>query len=166
MSNYQFKTTNIKGKEYVQVNDRILFFRNEPKYAGWSLESEVLSLDAESCVIRATIRNTEGMIVAQGLAQEDKSSSYINKTSFVENAETSAWGRCLANLGIGIETSIASAQEVSMAVSKQAIPEKKDITQETLDKMKAAVEGGEVSRVKAAIEKFNVSASQIAYIGL
>ena len=166
MALHQFKTTNIKGKDYVQVNDRILFFRNEPKYAGWSLESEILSLDAESCVIRATIRNAEGAVVAQGLAQEDRSSSYINKTSFVENAETSAWGRALANLGIGIETSIASAQEVSMAISKQALPEKKDVTQETLDKMKAAVEAGQVDRVKAALEKFNVSEKQLSYIGL
>ena len=126
MSNYQFKTTNIKGKEYVQVNDRILFFRNEPRFQGWGLESEILNLDSDSCVIRATIKNADGIVMAQGLAQEDRSSSYINKTSFVENAETSAWGRALANLGIGIETSIASAQEVSMAVSKQAMPEKKN----------------------------------------
>lgn len=166
MSNYKFKTTNIKGKEYVQVNDRILFFRNEPRYNGWSLESELLSLDSESCVIRATIRNAEGAVVAQGLAQEDKSSSYINKTSYVENAETSAWGRALANLGIGIETSIASSQEVEMAIGKQELLSKKPITQETLDKMKAAIAGGEVARVKAAISKFDITEEQIKYIGL
>jgi|GEM_PF-2485726 hypothetical protein len=166
MSNYKFKTTNIKGKEYVQVNDRILFFRNEPKYNNWSLESEILSLEAESCVIRATIRNAEGSVVAQGLAQEDKSSSYINKTSFVENAETSAWGRALANLGIGIETSIASSQEVEMAIGKQELLTKKPITQETLDKMKAAISAGDVERVKAAISKFDISEAQIKYIGL
>jgi hypothetical protein len=43
----------------------------------------------------------------------------INKTSYIENGESSAWGRCLANLGIGIETSIASAEEVDMAIAKQ-----------------------------------------------
>ena len=166
MSNYKFKTTNIKGKEYVQVNDRILFFRNEPKYNNWSLESEILSLEAESCVIRATIRNAEGSVVAQCLAQEDKSSSYINKTSFVENAETSAWGRALANLGIGIETSIASAQEVSMAVSKQALPEKKELTQEVADKMKSAFESGDVDRVRKALANYTATKEQLTYIGL
>ena len=44
----------------------------------------------------------------------------INKTSYVENCETSAFGRCLAALGIGIETSIASANEVQMAIAQQA----------------------------------------------
>ena len=56
---------------------------------------------------------------ATGFAQEDKSSSYINKTSYVENCETSAWGRALANLGIGIDTSIASSNEVAIAIGKQ-----------------------------------------------
>jgi hypothetical protein len=46
-------------------------------------------------------------------------SSNINKTSYVENCETSAIGRALAMLGIGIDTSIASANEVSDAISKQ-----------------------------------------------
>jgi hypothetical protein len=46
-------------------------------------------------------------------------SSNINKTSYVENCETSAIGRALAMLGIGIDTSIASANEVSDAIAKQ-----------------------------------------------
>ena len=44
-------------------------------------------------------------------------SSY--QTSFVENCETSAWGRCLANLSIGIDSSIASALEMQNAVRNQ-----------------------------------------------
>jgi len=105
-------------------------------------------------------------VMAQGLAQEDRSSSYINKTSFVENAETSAWGRALANLGIGIETSIASAQEVSMAVSKQAMPEKKKLTQEIAEKMKAAMDSGESEKVKAALNNYSATKEQLSYIGL
>lgn len=102
MSNYKFKTTNIKGKEYVEVNERIKFFRLEDKYSGWSLSSEVVHLDADSCVIKATIADPNGYIIATGFAQEDKSSSYINKTSYVENCgrlrrsrspPPSAWSR-------------------------------------------------------------------------
>ena len=48
-----------------------------------------------------------------------KSSSNINKTSYVENCETSAVGRALAILGIGIDTSIASANEVEDAIAQQ-----------------------------------------------
>lgn len=116
---HNFKTTNIKGKEYVEVNQRILYFRNNPIYSGWSLESEVVHLDDQSCVIRAIVKDKDGRVISVGFAQEDRTSSNINKTSYVENCETSAWGRCLANLGIGIETSIASANEVSMAIAKQ-----------------------------------------------
>ena len=61
-------------------------------------------------------------MLSTGLAQEDRSSSMINKTSFVENCETSAVGRALGFLGIGIESSIATAEEVSMAIAKQDIP--------------------------------------------
>ena len=58
-------------------------------------------------------------VVAQGHAHEEKGSSNINKTSYVENCETSAVGRALAILGIGIDTSIASANEVQDAIAKQ-----------------------------------------------
>ena len=59
------------------------------------------------------------MIRATGHAEEYMGSSYINKTSFIENCETSAIGRALGLLGIGIDTSIASAEEVSNAISNQ-----------------------------------------------
>ena len=116
---HKFKTTNIKGKEYVEVNQRLLFFRNEPAYAGWSIESDLVDLQPDRCCIKAMIRDADGRIRATGHAHEDRTSSMINKTSYVENCETSAFGRALAALGIGIETSIASANEVSMAIAKQ-----------------------------------------------
>ena len=118
-STHKFKTTNIKGKQYVEVNQRLLYFRNEKQYGGWSIETSFLVLDSESCVVQCTIRDNEGRVRAQGTAQEDKSSSRINQTSYVENGETSAVGRALAMLGIGIETSIASSNEVSMAIAKE-----------------------------------------------
>ncbi len=53
------------------------------------------------------------------MAEEEKGSTFINKTSYVENCETSAWGRALANFGIGLETSVASADEVKNAIANQ-----------------------------------------------
>jgi len=123
MSNtYQFKTTNIKGKQYVEVNQRVIAFRTLSEFKDYGLTTDVLHLDAESCVVQATITNADGAVVAQGMAQEDKSSSRINQTSYVENCETSAVGRALGFLGIGIETSIATADEVDMAIKKQDAP--------------------------------------------
>ena len=119
MSNYQFKTTNIRGKQYVEVNERIKFFRQEEQYKNWGILTEFPVLDSEQCLCLCTITTPDGQIVAQGHAHEEKSSSNINKTSYVENCETSAVGRALAMLGIGIDTSIASANEVQDAIAKQ-----------------------------------------------
>lgn len=113
------KTVNIKGKDYVMVNERLKEFREN--YAGYSLLSEIINLTEDTCVMKATIVDADGKVVATGHAQEDRTSSMINKTSFVENCETSAWGRALANFGIGIDTSVASAEEVDMAIAKQEL---------------------------------------------
>jgi|TARA_R100000353_G_scaffold176089_1_gene148744 hypothetical protein len=119
MSNYKFKTTNIRGKQYVEVNERIKFFRQEEQYKNWSLITEFTVLDSEQCVCKASIADPEHRIISVGHAHEVQGSSNINKTSYVENCETSAIGRALAMLGIGIDTSIASANEVSDAIAKQ-----------------------------------------------
>ena len=63
--------------------------------------------------------NDEGVEVASGYAHEKQNSSFINKTSFIENCETSAWGRCLGNFGIGVDESVASADEVANAINNQ-----------------------------------------------
>jgi hypothetical protein len=123
---HKFKTTNIKGKDYVEVNQRLLYFRNESAYAGWSMESELIDLQPDRCCVRAVIRDNEGRIRATGHASEDRTSSMINKTSYVENCETSAWGRALACIGIGIETSIASSNEVQMAIAQQNLGDLND----------------------------------------
>lgn len=119
MANYKFKTTNIRGKQYVEVNERIKFFRQEEQYKNWTIMSELTALDSEQCVCKATIADSSGRVIATGHAHEVQGASNINKTSYVENCETSAIGRALAMLGIGIDTSIASANEVQEAIAKQ-----------------------------------------------
>lgn len=118
-------TVNIKGKEYVMVNERLKEFRN--RYPLYSLVSEVVMLDDNGCVVKAVISDENGRVIATGLAQEDRTSSMINKTSYVENCETSAWGRALGNLGIGIDVSIASAEEMNIAIKKQEIIQNLDL---------------------------------------
>jgi len=119
MSNYKFKTTNIRGKQYVEVNERIKFFRQEDEYKNWTISTEFTAMDSEMCVCRAIIADPSQRIIASGHAHEEKASGHINKTSYVENCETSAIGRALAMMGIGIESSIASANEVTEAIAKQ-----------------------------------------------
>ena len=119
MSNYKFKTTNIRGKQYVEVNERIKFFRQEDEYKNWTISTEFTALDSEMCVCKCIIADVNQRVIATGHAHEERSSSHINKTSYVENCETSAIGRALAMMGIGIDTSIASANEVQDAIAKQ-----------------------------------------------
>lgn len=114
--NKQIESIDFKGKEYVEVNKRVLAFRE--LLTNGSIETEIVHVDGDTVIIKATIRDTEGNILATGLAEETKNSSFINKTSFVENCETSAVGRALGFLGIGIDTSIASKEEVETAVAK------------------------------------------------
>jgi len=113
------KSVNIKGKEYITVNERLIFFRSQSQYKGWRISEEVVSLDEKEGLFKVTIINPEGFEMAVAHAQEYRDSSYINKTSFVENGFTSALGRALGYLGIGIDTAIASADEVQTAVNNQ-----------------------------------------------
>lgn len=115
MAEKKFKTVDIKGKEYVEVNERVKYFVRE--YAGWSIETELLSNVDEICVFKATIKDENGRVMATGHAYEKESSSFIN--TYIENCETSAVGRALGFLGIGIDTSIASGDEAANAVKNQ-----------------------------------------------
>lgn len=109
------KTVNIKGKEYVEVNERVKYFVKN--YVGWSIETDLLSNIDGVCIFKATIKDEFGAIKSTGHAYEKESSSFINKTSYIENCETSAVGRALGFLGIGIDTSIASSDEVTNAIN-------------------------------------------------
>ena len=124
MSQHKIKNTNIRGKQYVEVNERIKFFRQEDQYKNWTISTEINMMDTgDECICKCLIADPEQRVIATGHAHEVKSSSNINKTSFVENCETSAVGRALAMMGIGIDASIASANEVKEAIAKQDEPE-------------------------------------------
>lgn len=113
----KLRTISIKGKAYVAVNDRLKYFREH--HAGYSLETEVISVTPEDAFMRAVIRDDTGRILATGVAREVRTdkASFVNATSYVENCETSAWGRALANFGIGIDETVTSADEVANAVN-------------------------------------------------
>jgi len=114
----------IKGKDYVPVNERLKEFRK--LFKDYSLTSEIIELTPEVCTIKAVITDDKGVVRATGLAQElrNNSMSLVNKTSYVENCETSAWGRALGNFGIGIDSAICTADELLMALNAQKEPEK------------------------------------------
>lgn len=133
-ANKELKTIDVKGKNYVQVNDRVNAFRKV--CPSGCIETEIVFLDGGVVTMKATVKDENGTVLGTGFAQEKESSSFINKTSFIENCETSAVGRALGFVGIGIDGSMASAEEVANAIMNQSKNEYiTKAEQETLLKM-------------------------------
>lgn len=122
------KTIKIKGQDYVQVSERIRHFRTSEEYKGWAIEVEWLRIDEDIAIARAIIKNENGIIKSMGTAMEKREERKegekvkVNETSHVENCETSAIGRALGILGIGIAGGeVASYEEVLRAKKQQII---------------------------------------------
>lgn len=130
IANETIKTIDIKGKEYSEVNQRIKAFRMI--CPNGAIETELLSNENGICVFKATVKDEKGNILGTGTAFEKQDSSFINKTSYIENCETSAVGRALGMAGFGIDTSVASYEEVANAIQNQTIT-KEDAEAYTLD---------------------------------
>lgn len=116
-ANETIKTTDIKGKDYAEVNQRIKAYRMV--YPTGSIIPEMLKCENGMCVFKATVSDEGGNIIGVGHAYEKENSTFINKTSYIENCETSAVGRALGMAGFGIDTSVASAEEVANAIENQ-----------------------------------------------
>lgn len=120
-ANQAISTTNIKGKEYAEVNQRIKAFRMV--FPDGCIRTELISNEDGVCVFKAEVytstENGVNTLLGTGHAYEKESSSFINKTSYIENCETSAVGRALGMCGFGIDTSICSADELNIALVNQ-----------------------------------------------
>ena len=111
-----------KGKNYVMVDQRVMAFRK--LFPDGFIRTNLVSNENGVCFMKAMVGYTsedrEDVILATGWAYEKESSSYINKTSYIENCETSAVGRALGFLGLGIEGgAICSAEELANAINNQ-----------------------------------------------
>lgn len=115
-ANALIQTTDVKGKEYAEVPQRVKAFRS--LYPMGTITTEVVKIENGLCVMHATVA-ADGVILGEGTAYEKEGSSFINKTSYIENCETSAVGRALGFAGFGIDVSIASYEEVMNAKKQQ-----------------------------------------------
>lgn len=115
--NERVKKIEVKGKNYTCVATRISAFRELCPVG--AISTEILSLADGVVTMKTTITDENGKILATGMAQEKETSSNINKTSYIENCETSAVGRALGMLGIGSDEQMSSAEEVANAINNQ-----------------------------------------------
>lgn len=116
-ANETIKTTDVKGKAYAEVNQRIKAFRMI--YPMGTIETQLINNENGVCIFKASVYADDNTLLATGTAYEKENSTFINKTSYIENCETSAVGRALGMAGFGIDTSVASAEEVQNAIMQQ-----------------------------------------------
>ena len=122
-ANDGIRTTDIKGKSYAEVNQRIKAFRLV--HPSGCITTEIVELKDGIVTMKASVFDEAMRLLGTGYAQEKEQSSYINKTSYIENCETSAIGRALGMCGYGVDVSVASAEEVQNAIHNQQMDEKK-----------------------------------------
>lgn len=115
------KTINIKGKEYITVNERLKAFRNE--FKDYSLIGRIIDRTPDSVIFEAQIIDDKGIVRANGFARETTQKGGVNKFAMLENAETSAWGRALGNFGIGIDEAICTADELESKMEYEGAPQ-------------------------------------------
>ena len=128
-ANEAIGSVDVQGRNYVMVNQRVKAFRMV--YPDGFIRTSILNLENGMVVFKASVgyRSEDGreFIVGEGTAYEKENSTFINKTSYIENCETSAVGRALGMAGFGIDASMASAEEVQNALlnqKKQSAPAK------------------------------------------
>lgn len=140
---------NIRGKSYKTVALRVSEFRDEK--AAWTLATEIVNMSDDFVIMRATISDETGRVIATGHAEEFRAASQINRTSALENAETSAIGRALAALGYG-GSEFASANEVQNAIHQQDSKPAPKITKKekdtVLEQTRAALESADSLALK------------------
>lgn len=115
--NKRIKKITIKGKQYATVAARVQAFRE--LCPDGLIHTEIIRMEDGVVLMQAEVKDETGKLLATGYAQEKETASMINKTSYIENCETSAIGRALAMLGLGSEENIASSQEVFAAQAQQ-----------------------------------------------
>lgn len=131
--NERIKKIEVKGKAYACVAARVAAFRE--MCPGGCISTEIISMADGIVVMRSTVEDENGKMLATGMAYEKEESSYINKTSYIENCETSAVGRALGMLGIGSDEQMASAEEVANAINTQNAMKARE-TEETVGRQK------------------------------
>jgi len=167
------KAIKIKGRDYITVNERLKHFRLDDTYAGWNIIEDVAEINAHEIIVTVTITDVDGVVRSKASSQEYRDSSMINKTSFLENAATSAVGRALGYLGIGIDTSIATAEEMKNAVTKQEYIMRQVVETEESPKRKLKdselqklIDGGTHIQASKVLDTFECTPEQIEQIRL
>ena len=169
--NSEMKMLDLKGKDYAMVPERVTAFRK--LYPEGLITTEIIEHDGTTVLMQAKAGYYDGstfVLLGTGLAQEVKGKGMVNGTSYIENCETSAVGRALGFLGLGINGGgICSAEELANAVTaqRQMAEEKQDKKDEyaemaTVRTQILGLAKGDIDALNGLIEKW----SQGKYLSL
>ena len=124
--------TPIHGKNYAEVAQKIQGFRK--LYPEGFITTDIIKMEGLLVFMKSEAgyyaKDGSKVVLSTGLAFERQDASNINRTSFIENCETSAIGRALSFIGIGSESSIASTEELQNAIATQEAIENGTISAE------------------------------------
>lgn len=118
----QDRAINFKWSSYVQVKDRVLYLA-ENYYGRYEIYQDYEYFpDGKMRVVKTKLiirdEDHDENCIYEWLAQEIEWSSFINKTSALENACTSSLWRAIACLWIGVIDSFASINEIEKAENR------------------------------------------------
>ena len=147
---------NIHGKEYHTVAERVHAFREIAP--DLTIETEIVRWEGDDVVVKASISDN-GKLIATGLAHEVRGSTNINKTSHVENCETSAIGRALAAFGLA-GTEYATADEVANAIAQQQEKEINELLIENTQTMLRFAESILAIKAGIALNDYSTAAEE------
>ena len=109
-ANKEINKMKIGSKDYSPVNERINAYRKV--YPTGCIDTEIEEKTENGVTIKATIYDEIGKVLATGRASEIKQDKGINANKWLENCETSAIGRALGIAGFGVDSAIASAEDM------------------------------------------------------
>lgn len=156
--NSQITMIDMRGKDYAMVPERVTAFRK--LYPDGFIRTDILLNDGTTVLMQAKAgyyrEDGTEVILSTGMAQEIRGKGMVNSTSHIENCETSAVGRCLGMIGLGLNGGgICSAEELANAVTAQ-----KQIA-EDFEKTKKEIEAGKLAELDSRKIKKDAPASVI-----
>ena len=143
--NSEIEMINMKGKDYAMVPERVTAFRK--LFPEGFIQTEIISNDGTTVLMQAKAgyyrEDGSQVVLGTGLAQETRGKGMVNSTSHIENCETSAVGRALGMIGLGLNGGgICSAEELVNAVVSQRQQE------EDFEQLKKDIEAGALAKGK------------------
>jgi hypothetical protein len=148
----------LKGKDYLEVKWRLVWFRED--HPDFGIYTELIELDEKHAVFKAAITNVDGRLLSSGTGSE----SVKDFADFIEKAETKAVGRALAMLGYGTQFD-PDLEEGSRIVDAPVTPRKSAVVPKmaTAEQIAYITENASPEVCMAMMNKYGVNLENLTF---